>query len=116
MVFDPVVNVGLEKMGFTTASSVPVCSSSNSCIKFPFVTFNGAAESWLVDSRLDRAWERWIKVKQSARVWVQGNWGGKDAPGRRSRRQKRRGSGYCIDLRHQCTTIKAVASAIRTKL
>jgi hypothetical protein len=70
--YAPVENVGLENLRFTSNTSVPVCGGSN-CIVCPFVTFTGAANAWLVGSRLDRAWEMWADIHQAARIWVQGN-------------------------------------------
>jgi len=73
MVFKPVENVGVENLRLTSETSVPVCSDSQSCIKFPHISFVGAAKSWLVNTRVDRAWEAWSQVGRSARIWFQGN-------------------------------------------
>lgn len=69
----PVENVGLESMRFTSDPSIPVCDNSNTCIRFNFVLFEGAVNSWVTDSQFDRAYEMWTAVKQSSRIWYQGN-------------------------------------------
>jgi hypothetical protein len=71
--YNPVQNVGIEKMRFTTDAGISVCKDSSTCIKFATMAFAGATNSWVVDSRLDRAFEMWTKVEQAARIWFQGN-------------------------------------------
>jgi hypothetical protein len=73
MQYDPVENVGVEELRLTSDPAVPVCSDSSSCIKFAHVGVEGAANSWIVNVRVDRAWEKWSQVGRAARIWIQGN-------------------------------------------
>lgn len=72
VVFTPVVNVGIERMRLTSDVSIPVCGSGG-CIYFPHLSFVGAADSWLVDAVVDRAFDTWMQVAFSRGVWVQGS-------------------------------------------
>lgn len=72
-VFNPLQNVGIEAMRFTSDASVPVCNDGKNCIRYAPINIQGAVDSWIVDNRIDRSWEMWTKVTQSARIWFQGN-------------------------------------------
>ncbi len=72
IVYTPVENVGVERIRFTSSPSTQVCKT-DPCIRFTPVTFAGAANSWFVDSQVDRSWEMWVKIKYAARNWIQGN-------------------------------------------
>ena len=72
-VYRPIENVGIESMRLTSSTSVSRCNDSNTCIKFSPISLTHTADSWIVDTRVDRHYELWFLAIQSARIWVQGN-------------------------------------------
>jgi hypothetical protein len=70
--YTPVTNVGVERLRLTSDPSVPVCANQG-CMFFPHVNFTGAADSWLVDTVVDRVYDTWIFIAYSRGVWLQGN-------------------------------------------
>jgi hypothetical protein len=72
-VFEPIERVGFESLRMTSSPSIPVGPNSHSDIKFVHLQFTAAVDSWLIDSKIDRGYDRWFSSGYSSGIWVQGN-------------------------------------------
>jgi len=65
--FNPLTNIGIENIGFTSDESV------NRADLEWHVGMHGTVNSWLIGNSFGRGDVQWVMIRFSARIWVQGN-------------------------------------------
>lgn len=72
---DPVQNVGIEGLILSHDATVPNCSGSTGCAKFPKITTGFAKNVWLIGNKFLRNYEAWVRFDIGSQdIEVQGNW------------------------------------------
>lgn len=72
---DPVQNVGIEGLILSHDATIPNCSASTGCAKFPKITTGFAKNVWLIGNKFLRNYEAWVRLDIGSQdIEIQGNW------------------------------------------
>jgi len=71
--YTPLTKVGIEDLRLTTTTGIATGSDSSTNIKFEMFVYYNTALSWMVGVDVDRVYDIWGAIRESARNWYQGN-------------------------------------------